>query len=101
MGVTIILRLLAFSAHSASFNTQFSGFGECVADHTATETAGKRAHNMENALIKPNSTGYSRKEGRPSPRCFKTVLAGFLAHGSSVYKPWLWVHQQRLLTADA
>jgi hypothetical protein len=44
---------------------------------------------------------YSREESRLSPRCFKTVLAGFLAHGSSVYKPWSWVHQQRLLTADA
>jgi len=32
-------------------NTVFSGFGECGADHTANETACKRAHNIENALI--------------------------------------------------
>jgi len=41
----------------------------------------------EFTLITPErseSARYSREEGRPSLRCFKTVLAGFLAHGSSI-----------------
>ena len=36
--------------------------------------------------------GYSRCKGRPSHLCFKTVLASFPAHGSSVTEPLSWVH---------
>jgi hypothetical protein len=35
-------------------------------------------------------SGYSRRGNRFPHLCFKTVLAGFLAHGSSVIRPWSW-----------
>ena len=35
-------------------------------------------------------SGYSRRGDRSPRLCFKTVLAGFLAHGSSVIRPLSW-----------
>ena len=35
-------------------------------------------------------SGYSRRGNRSPRLCFRTVLAGFLAHGSSVIRPWSW-----------
>jgi hypothetical protein len=35
-------------------------------------------------------SGYSRRGERSPRRCFRTVRAGFLAHGSSVIRPLSW-----------
>jgi hypothetical protein len=45
-----------------------------------------------------HSVGYSRCKGRPSHLCFKTVLASFPAHGSSMTESLSWIrcsHSQR------